>query len=170
MAKNQILRTVADAPPFNGLCGAEMQCEYRKRCPLATRLGHSLWQRHRRPADENPDHPPWTLCSPRDSRHHRERQIPALAAHPHPASDPREARARAGAGTLVAPESVCGAAVHSRQASPRVKSEPGPPMTLGGAAAAGVRLIVWCRDCSRRVEPDPTEMAQRYGTGTAVLE
>jgi hypothetical protein len=27
-----------------------------------TRPGHSLWQRHQRPADENPDHPPWTLC------------------------------------------------------------------------------------------------------------
>jgi hypothetical protein len=25
----------------------------------------------------------------------------------------------------------------------RLKSEPGPPMTLGGAAAARVRLIVW---------------------------
>jgi hypothetical protein len=25
-----------------------------------------------------------------------------------------------------------------------VKSEPSPPMTLGGTAAAGVRLIVWC--------------------------
>jgi hypothetical protein len=51
-----------------------------------------------------------------------------------------------------------------------VKSEPGPPMTLGGAAAAGVRLIVWCSDCRHRVEPDPAEMAERYGAATAVLE
>jgi hypothetical protein len=29
----------------------------------------------------------------------------------------------------------------------RMKSEPGPPMTLGAAAAAGVRLIVWCKAC-----------------------
>jgi hypothetical protein len=43
-------------------------------------------------------------------------------------------------------------------------------MTLGGASAAGVRLIVWCRDCRRRVEPDPAELAERYGAATAVLE
>ena len=34
------------------------------------------------------------------------------------------------------PESVCAAAVHSRKASPRVKSKPGPPMTLGAPASA----------------------------------
>jgi hypothetical protein len=39
-------------------------------------------------------------------------------------------------------------------------------MTLGGAAAAGVRLIVWCRDCGRQVEPDPAEQARRHGAGT----
>jgi hypothetical protein len=55
-------------------------------------------------------------------------------------------------------------------ASPRVKSEPGPPMTLGGAAAAGVRLIVWCKSCRRRVEPAPAEMATRYGAETRVLQ
>jgi hypothetical protein len=26
-----------------------------------------------------------------------------------------------------------------------------------------VRLIVWCLDCHRQVEPDPTEMAERFG-------
>ena len=35
-------------------------------------------------------------------------------------------------------------------------------MTLGQAARAGVRLIVWCRDCHHEVEIDPAEMAQRY--------
>jgi hypothetical protein len=49
-----------------------------------------------------------------------------------------------------------------------MKSEPGPPMTLGGAAAARVRLIVWCKDCQHQVEPDPAEMAQRYGAETPV--
>jgi hypothetical protein len=49
-----------------------------------------------------------------------------------------------------------------------MKSEPGPPMTLGGAAAARVRLIVWCKDCSHQVEPDPAEMAQQYGVETPV--
>jgi hypothetical protein len=44
-----------------------------------------------------------------------------------------------------------------------VKSQPGPPATLGSSAAAGVRLIVWCRGCSHQVEPDPAEQAQRYG-------
>jgi hypothetical protein len=36
-----------------------------------------------------------------------------------------------------------------------MKSQPGPPMTLGNAAAARVRLIVWCKACSHQVEPDP---------------
>ena len=46
----------------------------------------------------------------------------------------------------------------------------GPPMTLGNAAAAWVRLIVWCRDCGRQVEPDPGEMAERYGAETTVID
>jgi len=44
----------------------------------------------------------------------------------------------------------------------------GPPMTLGNAAAAHVRLIVWCLDCHHQVEPDPAEMAERYGAETTV--
>jgi hypothetical protein len=43
----------------------------------------------------------------------------------------------------------------------------GPPMTVGAAAAAQVRLIVWCKACQHQVEPDPAEMAARYGAGTA---
>jgi hypothetical protein len=46
----------------------------------------------------------------------------------------------------------------------------GPPMTLGNAAAARVRLIVWCKDCQHQVEPDPAEHARRYGAGTSVFE
>jgi hypothetical protein len=42
-----------------------------------------------------------------------------------------------------------------------VKSEPGPPATLGSSAAAGVRFIVWCKACSHQVEPDPAEQAER---------
>jgi hypothetical protein len=34
-------------------------------------------------------------------------------------------------------------------------------MTLGNAATAQVRLIVWCKACSHQVKPDPAEMAQR---------
>ena len=48
-----------------------------------------------------------------------------------------------------------------------MKSEPGPPMTVGNAAAAHVRLIVWCKACRHQVEPDPAEMAARYGAGTS---
>jgi hypothetical protein len=41
-------------------------------------------------------------------------------------------------------------------------------MTLGNAAAAHVRLIVWCKDCRHQIEPDPAEMAARYGAETPV--
>ena len=39
-------------------------------------------------------------------------------------------------------------------------------MTLGNAAR--VRLIVWCKGCQHQVEPDPAEMAARYGAETIV--
>jgi hypothetical protein len=43
-------------------------------------------------------------------------------------------------------------------------------MTLGNAANAKVRLIVWCKACGHQVEPDPAEMAARYGADTSVLD
>jgi hypothetical protein len=46
----------------------------------------------------------------------------------------------------------------------------GPPMTLGTAPAAGVRLIVWCKACQHQVEPDPAETADRCGADTSVLD
>jgi hypothetical protein len=51
-----------------------------------------------------------------------------------------------------------------------VKPYRGPPMTLGVAGAAGVRLIVWCKKCQHQVEPNPTEMVTRYGAETSVLD
>jgi hypothetical protein len=51
-----------------------------------------------------------------------------------------------------------------------VKPYRGPPMTLGVAATAGVRLIVWCKECQHQVEPDPVEMATRYGAETSLLD
>ena len=48
--------------------------------------------------------------------------------------------------------------------------EAGSRSTLGNAAAAGVRLIVWCRDCGHQVEPDPAKHARRYGAEMTVLE
>lgn len=44
-----------------------------------------------------------------------------------------------------------------------MKSEPGPPATLGSTTAAKVRIIVWCRECRHQVEPDPGKLAERYG-------
>jgi hypothetical protein len=41
-------------------------------------------------------------------------------------------------------------------------------MTLANAAAARVRLIVWCKACGHRAEPEPAKIAQRYGAETTV--
>jgi hypothetical protein len=43
-------------------------------------------------------------------------------------------------------------------------------MTLGVAAAAGVPLIVWRKECRHQVEPDPAEMATRYGAEMPALD
>jgi hypothetical protein len=43
-------------------------------------------------------------------------------------------------------------------------------MTLGNAATALVRLLVWCKACGHQVQPDPAEMAARYGADTLLLE
>jgi DNA-directed RNA polymerase subunit RPC12/RpoP len=51
-----------------------------------------------------------------------------------------------------------------------MKSEPGPPMTLGNATAARVRLVVWCKECGHQVEPDPAEHARRSGAEVTVLD
>jgi Zn finger protein HypA/HybF involved in hydrogenase expression len=51
-----------------------------------------------------------------------------------------------------------------------MNSYSGPPMTLGNAATAQVPLIVWCRDCGHGVEPDPGEVAARYGAQMTVPE
>ena len=46
---------------------------------------------------------------------------------------------------------------------------PGPPATLGITAAAGARIVVWCRACRHRVEPDPVALAARYGADCSRL-
>jgi hypothetical protein len=51
-----------------------------------------------------------------------------------------------------------------------MKSYSGPPATLGSTAAAGARIIVWCKACNYQVEPDPAVMAQRYRADTAVRD
>jgi hypothetical protein len=42
-------------------------------------------------------------------------------------------------------------------------------MTLGNAAAARVRFIVWCLDCKHQAEPDFAELAERYGADTTAV-
>jgi hypothetical protein len=50
----------------------------------------------------------------------------------------------------------------------RVKPYRGPPTTLGNTATAQVQLSVWCKACQHQIEPDPVEMAERYGVETTV--
>jgi hypothetical protein len=59
---------------------------------------------------------------------------------------------------------------HRYQNARLMKTPPGPPMTLGNAAAARVRLIVWCKACSHQVEPDPAELARQYGADLPVRD
>jgi hypothetical protein len=40
-------------------------------------------------------------------------------------------------------------------------------MTMGNAATARVRLIVWCKTCSSRSSPDPAKLAARCGAETS---
>ena len=47
---------------------------------------------------------------------------------------------------------------------------PRPADGPGAAAVAQLRLIVWCKACQHQVEPDPAEMAARYGADTSVLD
>jgi hypothetical protein len=72
--------------------------------------------------------------------------------------------------TAVYPARISARGLQALAISHVMKSTPGPPMTLDNAAAARVRLIVWCRACRRQVEPDPAEQAQRYGAEMPVLE
>ena len=44
------------------------------------------------------------------------------------------------------------------------------PMTLGGALAAKVRLIVWCKTCRHQAEPAVADQVERYGAETTVID
>jgi hypothetical protein len=43
-------------------------------------------------------------------------------------------------------------------------------MTLGNALAAQVRLIVWCKSCRHRAEPNVADPVDRCGEGTTVID
>ena len=45
-----------------------------------------------------------------------------------------------------------------------------PPATLRSTAEAQVRLIVWCKACRHRTEPDVAAMAARYGGATPIRD
>ena len=51
-----------------------------------------------------------------------------------------------------------------------MKTYRGSPMTLGKAAEAQVRIIVWCKLCNYQVEPDPADMAACCGSDTPVFD
>jgi len=46
-----------------------------------------------------------------------------------------------------------------------MKSDQGPPATLGSTAVAGARIVVWCRACQHQVEPDPAALARAAAGG-----
>jgi len=48
------------------------------------------------------------------------------------------------------------------------RPDAGPPTTLGSAAAAHLQLMVWCKACGHRSEPDPAEQARWHGPETTV--
>jgi hypothetical protein len=98
---------------------------------------------------------------------HSERSLSIVAARSDAETDPREDQTEANARAIAAAETF--RATARREKAPgslALKTEPGPPMTLGNAAEAKFRLIVWCRDFAHQVEPNPTEQAQRYGAET----
>jgi hypothetical protein len=42
------------------------------------------------------------------------------------------------------------------------------PLTLVQALAAHVRLIVWCKSCAHRAEPDVATQVAQHGSGMSV--
>jgi hypothetical protein len=44
------------------------------------------------------------------------------------------------------------------------------PATLGSTLAANLALIVWCKRCRHRAEPDVAELVERCGAGLSLPE
>src|SRR5207302_8667550 len=44
------------------------------------------------------------------------------------------------------------------------------PLTLGKALTAQVRLIVWCKACGHRAEPEVAEQVSHHGSGMTVID
>src|SRR5262249_47963856 len=115
-----------------------------------------------------PDRRPGSHATPRAGCYHSRGSLFSVAAHPGTDGHSRPAPTASEAGAAASISEILRAA-HERSLPPsRMKPYSGPPMTLGSAAAAKARIIVWCRGCQHSVEPDPAEMAERYGGDTPV--
>ena len=44
------------------------------------------------------------------------------------------------------------------------------PLTLGQALAAQVQLIVWCKSCNHRADPDIATQIAQHGSGMTVID
>jgi hypothetical protein len=51
----------------------------------------------------------------------------------------------------------------------RSEGESGP-LTLGQAAKVGVRIMVWCKACQHRDEPDMAAQVAHCGEGMTVID
>jgi hypothetical protein len=52
----------------------------------------------------------------------------------------------------------------------RYNEPTGRPATLGSTLKADLDLIVWCKACRHRVEPDVAEQVARYGADLTLLD
>jgi len=59
---------------------------------------------------------------------------------------------------------------HDRSMSRNRSDGDTAPLTLGQALAAQVRLIVWCKACGHRAEPDVPEQVAHHGAGMTVID
>jgi len=87
--------------------------------------------------------------SQRTRRDHPQRSLSAVAAHWNAESNSCQVATRAVARAIATAQGVW-TAVEGPMETPPWKPYRGLPMTLGNAAAARVRLVVWCRDCRHR--------------------
>src|SRR5436305_9121262 len=60
-----------------------------------------------------------------------------------------------------------GRGIDLKMATRRSKGE-SEPLTLGQALAAHVRLIVWCKSCNHRADPDIATQVAQHGSGMPV--
>src|SRR5207237_7192746 len=62
-----------------------------------------------------------------------------------------------------------GRGIDLNMATRRSEGESGP-LTLGQALAAHVRLIVWCKSCNHRANPDIAAQVAQHGSGLSVID